>query len=165
VGEDLESSRVTIPTAIATAFWTFGAKSLELEITGNGGDGGPYRITAPLNVIPEPVNFTWWTWTGSTPASGSPLRPPPPGIPWKSTYTVTGRFTNRARAPIDLTALSAVESIATLPTAPTVTVSHLAGAVGTSVPPGGFLSEQDVYVAGIVSSPYSGTSLSGREAE
>ena len=87
VGEDLDPSRVMVPMSIASTFWSVGVKTLDLEVTGNGADPGPYHISVPLNVVPEPIDATWWTWD-----------PPLGGVflnLWKQTYLVTGSFNNR----------------------------------------------------------------------
>ena len=63
VGEDLMPADLTIPMTIASTFWAVGTRSLELEVTGNGSGGGPYRISVLLIVIPEPIDATWWTWS------------------------------------------------------------------------------------------------------
>jgi hypothetical protein len=97
VGEDLMPADLTIPMTIASTFWAFGVKSLELEVMGNGSGGGPYRISIPLIVIPEPIDLTWWTWAM------------PPTAFWKSSYAVTGTFSNLGLVSMTLTALTALE--------------------------------------------------------
>ncbi|HKE96040.1 MAG TPA: hypothetical protein VKB34_17155, partial [Povalibacter sp.] len=98
VEETLAPAVITIPAAIANTFWTTGLKSLELEVTGNGPGGGPYQISVPLNVIPEPIDDTWWTW-GPSPAAAA----------WKSTYAITGTFANRGLVNMTVTELTARE--------------------------------------------------------
>jgi hypothetical protein len=97
VGEDLIPADLTIPMTIASTFWAVGVKSLELEVIGNGSGGGPYRISVPLIVIPEPIDATWWTWGM------------PPTAFWKSSYAVTGTFSNLGLVTMTLTALTALE--------------------------------------------------------
>jgi hypothetical protein len=97
VERDLAPADITIPPTIRGAFWSVGLKSLELEITGSGSAGGPYTTTALLNVIPEPIDDTWWTWAM------------PPTPVWKSGYVVGGTFTNSGLADMTLSALSVVE--------------------------------------------------------
>jgi len=128
VGQDLAPAdlKLTTPSTAASAFWTVGLKSLELEVTGNGSAGGPYSTTVPLNVIPEPIDETWWTW-GTAPA----------GV-WKSSYVVTGTFNNLGLASMTVSALSAVEH----PTDVTgssqdQTITPGSATVGSTVMPGG----------------------------
>jgi hypothetical protein len=82
---------------VANAFWTVGAKTLELEVTGTGADPGPYSVSAAINVVPEIIDQTWWLWTVTTAAF------------WKSSYPVRGTFLNRGRAPMSVVTLSADE--------------------------------------------------------
>ncbi len=115
-----------IPTTIASTFWTVGLKPLELEVNGNGSAGGPYRATATLNVIPEPIDDTWWTWA----------RPLTVGS-WKSTYGVIGSFNNFAVTRMTVSAVSAVEHPTDVTgTAQDTTVLPLAGILGTTLMPG-----------------------------
>ena len=83
--------------AIPQTFWTIGIHSVDLVITGNGMDPGPYRISVPISVIPEPIDQTWWTWD------------PPPAAEWKSSYTVTAKFSNRGMSPMTIKTLTATE--------------------------------------------------------
>jgi hypothetical protein len=122
VGEDVPPPRLSIPSGL----WTVGAKTLTLEITGTGSDPGPYTATALLNVVPEPIDTTWWTWAAA-----------PPTARWKSTYAISGSFANRASAPMTLTALSTLEHPTDVTgTAEDQTVTPLPGVIGTTVAPG-----------------------------
>ena len=58
---------------------------------------GRARFAVPLNVIPEPIDDTWWTWMTTAAAS------------WKRSYRVTGTFANQALVGMTLTALTALE--------------------------------------------------------
>jgi len=130
IEEQLAPARITIPPAIATTFWTVGLKSLELEVTGLIGSVGPYRLSVPLNVIPEAVDDTWWTWAAppSTPAAPS----------WKSSYAITGSFVNRGLAAMTVTALSALEHPTdVVGTAQDATAPPLTGVFAAPVAPGG----------------------------
>jgi hypothetical protein len=125
VGEDVA---LTIAPTIANAFWTFGVKDLELEISGNGPEGGPYSATGQLTVIPEAIDATWWRW-GTAP-TGS----------WKSSYVVAGSFTNRGFAGQTFTALSAVEHPTDVTgTTQDVTVTPSVSPIGQFIAPNGSL--------------------------
>jgi hypothetical protein len=128
VEEDVASNRVMIPQAIEATFWSVGAKSLELEVTGTGSDPGPYQISVPLYVVPEPIDATWWTWT-APPYVVGPF--------WKTPYTVVGSFTNRGRASMTVNALPAVEHPTDVTgTTEDKTLTPFGGTVGTPVLPG-----------------------------
>lgn len=104
IGQDLLPSHltiplptVTVPSPLAAEFWAIGTKTIELEVVGDGPEPGPYRISVPFTVLPEPIDATWWTWS------------PIPTAFWKTGYTVTGTFTNRSLAGMSLSALTALE--------------------------------------------------------
>lgn len=134
VEEEAGPSRVTIPTAIASTFWQVGTKTIEMEVTGDGPDLGPYRDSAPLNVIPEPIDATWWAWDTAFPATA-------PGEftgSWKSTYVVSGSISNRGLANMTVSTLSVLEHPTDVSgVAEDQTVSPIRGTVGSLVPPGG----------------------------
>jgi hypothetical protein len=133
VGSQVMAANISIPPAIANAFWTVGTKTLTLEIRGSGLDPGPYRATAPLVVRPELVGAGWWTFfTAPGTVSGGP-----PAALWKSPYQFGGAFSNFGAAPMSLTSLDALEH----PTDVTGTASDRSltssgSATGISVAPG-----------------------------
>jgi hypothetical protein len=99
VGANLDPSQITVDPSIANSFWRIGVHPLTLEITGTGLDPGPYSVTTNLEVRAEVPDFTW-------------LLPGPLGIftrAWKTPYTVTFLFFNRAFAALTLTGIDCVE--------------------------------------------------------
>jgi hypothetical protein len=126
VGNDLAPTDLKVPAKgpDANAFWTVGSQTIDLVVTGNGSDSGPYHTSAQLNVVRERIDATWWSWA------------PPPGLArWKMTYAIAGTFSNRALAALTLTGLTALEHPTDIPGAgQDAIVRPLAGPVGTSVP-------------------------------
>jgi hypothetical protein len=85
------------PAQIPTTFYKIGISTLTLEITGTGTDGKnpqglPYKATTPVTVDREPVSGAW-VFISPTPGLV-------PAFPWKGAYTVEGRLTNPAHAPM-----------------------------------------------------------------
>ena len=134
--EEVGPLYVNIPTAIASVFWQVGTKDIDIEVTGDGADPGPYRDSAPLHVVPEPIDATWWTW--DTQAFPPGTAPGEFTGSWKSTYVVSGSITNRGLANMTVKALSALEHATDVPgNAEDQTVSTIRGTIGSLVPSGG----------------------------
>jgi hypothetical protein len=126
VGGEIAARDITIDSSIANAFWAIGAHVLTLEIVGSGSDPGPYRATTTLDVRPEPVDATWWTWSGIGGRMAF----------WKTSYTIFGTFTNRGVAPMTMTSLAAIEHPTdVVGTGSDLTLRPFAGTPAGSTPP------------------------------
>jgi hypothetical protein len=128
LSETIPAAQVVVPTTVANAFWSLGVKQLEIRVESTALGGVGFGTTAPLTVVPDTVDITWWRW------------PAPPAIPpvWKSTYAVRGTFTNRASfATMTVTALTVLEHPTDITgTALDATVAPAAGGPPITVGPG-----------------------------
>lgn len=64
--------------------YQIGWHSLEVEVTTNGADSGPYTDSFPLYIFGELISSSWWSWGGSLPSLAS----------WKEQYDLSGTCTN-----------------------------------------------------------------------
>jgi hypothetical protein len=66
--------------------YKIGLHNLEVEVTTNGTDSGPYTDSFPLYIFPELVDSSWWSW--NSPISSF--------ADWKQDYVLSGTCTNRS---------------------------------------------------------------------
>ena len=76
-----------VELSIPNSLYTFGSKTLLLEVTGDGVDPGPFRAEGSLNIIRQSIDATWWQWI--TPVSNN--------VNWNQEYRLTGNLLNNSK--------------------------------------------------------------------
>jgi hypothetical protein len=77
----------TVELSIPDFLYTFGSKTLFLEVTGDGVDPGPFIAEGSLVIRREIIDSTWWQWI--TPSSNN--------ANWNEEYRLTGNLFNMSK--------------------------------------------------------------------